>query len=794
MTSQGTLKQMDECPPLMEVPGNRPSHDTPVVCNNSDACKRRLLLIRLLMGSSALFVSAGVGAAIATGYHNSSTKMIEDGMSPTFAAVPNNPIRFSPSRASEVLGELSAAELHAVSLWFMEKTGTASSQCAADAQVKKKWLSGPSAVELIRPPKSETVAFLDNSGPKPARFARVTVVSQKDVVEYKVGPLGPGGVPTAEATVTQLVPSGSIPHAKRPDTDCALPYLLWSKVVREVGAPLLVGAFGKIWPDLVGEGGFVPGIGTAIFQPRNDILAPVGMRKMRMKGQYAPPKPSRTDSKWLYPLPFDFDVNATSANISDWTVSNFAFCGQGPFESVSALHKAYAQGELKICQPTFSNIGHWDTPEIESKKSPLGRDTRNNSGVSWGPWSFSVTQRPSTGIALADVRFKDERIAYELALMDASAMYAGAVHDQFMYSDTAYTMSQFSTSLEPGVDCPIDAKYLSAANWMGPLDGREPDPSKAYEFWPICVFEWTEDHTIWRHMDDSQARGLLRKTLLVRSIATVGNYDYIIDFKFREDGEISVESRFAGYPETRYPGKGEEMFSTIVRPDVAGIVHTHSMAFKADLDVASGKNALRVTESREHVSDGLGVNWKAKPGEPRYPTKILQHRYVEQEGSGNSTFVADTKVPKVWAIVDRKSSSTHGGHGNPRGYRIELTSFATTQVLSSSHPFVKALPWTKYHLAVTKYRDSEYRPASPYTNFDGLEPWVGKGAQDLDKFLANGEQLLDEDLVAWIGLCKEHIVRQEDLPLVSNFGVSFSLQPWNFHAGNVASNPRATDL
>ena len=28
-----------------------------------------------------------------------------------------------------------------------------------------------------------------------------------------------------------------------------------------------------------------------------------------------------------------------------------------------------------------------------------------------------------------------------------------------------------------------------------------------------------------------------------------GNYDYIMDVKFREDGEINVETRFAGYPE-----------------------------------------------------------------------------------------------------------------------------------------------------------------------------------------------------------------------------------------------------
>ncbi|CAK9013886.1 GTPase Obg (GTP-binding protein Obg) [Durusdinium trenchii] len=430
------------------------------------------------------------------------------------------------------------------------------------------------------------------------------------------------------------------------------------------------------------------------------------------------------------------------------------------------------------------------------------RTVSGHNGVAWGAWSFSVTQRPSTGVAITDIRFRDERIVYELALMDAQAIYGGALRDQFMYSDSAYTLSQWSASLEPGVDCPSEATYLSAVNWMGPDMNREPDPRKAQTFWPICIFDWAEDHEIWRHMDGNHVRGLVRKTVVVRSIATVGNYDYIMDVKFRDDGEIHVETRFAGYPETRFPGKGEEAFSTLVRDGVAGIVHTHSVAWKADIEIAGSKNALHVTEVREHASEGLGVDWKADPKEPSFPTKILQHRYVEREGA-NSTFVADTHVPKAWAIVNRNSSVSRGSHKNPRGYRIELLSFATGQVHGASHPFVRAMPWTKYHLAVTKYQDNEYRPSSPYVNFDGLQPLTGAYAQDLDVFLSNNDSLLDEDLTlrAWypdaeapqrLQRKQEHIVRQEDLPLVSNFGVSFSLQPWNFFDLNTAAVRWAT--
>ncbi|CAE8601924.1 unnamed protein product [Polarella glacialis] len=97
------------------------------------------------------------------------------------------------------------------------------------------------------------------------------------------------------------------------------------------------------------------------------------------------------------------------------------------------------------------------------------------------------------------------------------------------------------------------------------------------------------------------------------------------------------------------------------------------------------------------------------------------------------------------------------------------------------------MPWTKYHLAVTKQHDKEYRMNSPYVQYDSYE--TDGSARNLDLFLADRENILDEDLVAWIGIGKEHIPRQEDLPMVSNFGVGFSLQPMNFVEGNVVASP-----
>ena len=60
------------------------------------------------------------------------------------------------------------------------------------------------------------------------------------------------------------------------------------------------------------------------------------------------------------------------------------------------------------------------------------------------------------GIAVTDIRFRGERIVYELALMDAQAIYGGAVRDQFM------SLEQINRSNNLGLGGGLDAW-----RWLG---------------------------------------------------------------------------------------------------------------------------------------------------------------------------------------------------------------------------------------------------------------------------------------------------------------------------------------
>jgi len=115
----------------------------------------------------------------------------------------------------------------------------------------------------------------------------------------------------------------------------------------------------------------------------------------------------------------------------------------------------------------------------------------------------------------------------------------------------------------------------------------------------------------------------------------------------------------------------------------------------------------------------------------------------------------------------------------PPGYMI-IPGPTVGQALPDSHPFVKASAFSKYTLAVTRRKESEYRATSVYDLFGPGEPLTS-----LDSFI-DGESLAQADLVAWVTLGKEHVPRSEDLPLISNFGTYFDLVPRNMHSGNAA--------
>lgn len=120
-------------------------------------------------------------------------------------------------------------------------------------------------------------------------------------------------------------------------------------------------------------------------------------------------------------------------------------------------------------------------------------------------------------------RFLGERIIYEISPQEAMAQYSGFDPHQAttVWLDSAFGMGTNVRDVIIGYDCPSHAKLLPALVH---------DQGSTLRRNAICIFERESGRPLSRHTEGSKhAMGVVKGyELAVRSISTVGNYDYIV--------------------------------------------------------------------------------------------------------------------------------------------------------------------------------------------------------------------------------------------------------------------------
>ena len=127
--------------------------------------------------------------------------------------------------------------------------------------------------------------------------------------------------------------------------------------------------------------------------------------------------------------------------------------------------------------------------------------------------------------------FRGERIIYELSPQEAMAQYSGSDPHQgnSIWLDRTFGMGGMVREVILGYDCPHDAILLNATVHQAGSSVRRN---------AICVFERESGRPLSRHTG-SQANemGAVKGyELVVRSISSVGNYDYIVSPSLIKDG------------------------------------------------------------------------------------------------------------------------------------------------------------------------------------------------------------------------------------------------------------------
>ncbi|KAK6130193.1 hypothetical protein DH2020_036003 [Rehmannia glutinosa] len=150
--------------------------------------------------------------------------------------------------------------------------------------------------------------------------------------------------------------------------------------------------------------------------------------------------------------------------------------------------------------------------------------------VRWANWQFHLgfDMRAGPIISLASI-YDHDKDRYR------RVMYKGYISELFVpYQD----MTE-ECATEPSKDCPKNAKFLDVYYTTG--DGTPAKIPRAF-----CVFERYAGDVMWRHTEAAVPGDTVEVrpdvTLVVRMVSTVANYDYTIDWEFKQSGSIKATS------------------------------------------------------------------------------------------------------------------------------------------------------------------------------------------------------------------------------------------------------------
>lgn len=133
---------------------------------------------------------------------------------------------------------------------------------------------------------------------------------------------------------------------------------------------------------------------------------------------------------------FDFSNQDTS----EWKLLKLVY-GNRKWNSTDSFMNDFESGSIRVSPKVNLTDMQWalrsvkgntrDLEELPAPRaySPNGPRYRIDTAeryVSWLDWSFYISYSPEQGVGLYDVRFKDERIAYEITLQDAISNYGGS--------------------------------------------------------------------------------------------------------------------------------------------------------------------------------------------------------------------------------------------------------------------------------------------------------------------------------------------------------------------------------
>ena len=420
----------------------------------------------------------------------------------------------------------------------------------------------------------------------------------------------------------------------------------------------------------------------------------------------------------------------------------------------------------------------------QQREKPKALNTTQPDGVSftidgqevrWQKWRFRYTMHPREGLVLHTVGYEDggklRSILYRAALSEMVVPYGDPQENwrwRSAFDVGEYSVGRLASPLEPKLDAPENAQLLDATFVN--------DQGKPYTLERAVAIYERDAGFLWKHFDSYSLKNETRRAreLVMCFVATIGNYDYAVNYVFKQDGGIEVDLALSGImlpkgvkEKTMDEGHGSaalEMPGHLVDPNIVAPHHQHFFNFRLDFDVDGTNNTVAEMNTSAMLPGSRNPNGNGF---------IMRETAFEREKDAGRRM--DLQTARTWAVVN---PSVKNSLGQNTGF-VLVPGANALPYISPESPVRKRAGFINNHFWATAYHAREYYAAGDYPN-------QSKGGDGIPQFIMNNERLRNSDVVIWYTLGVTHIPRPEEWPIMPVTHVGFKLLPAAFFSRNPA--------
>ncbi len=312
--------------------------------------------------------------------------------------------------------------------------------------------------------------------------------------------------------------------------------------------------------------------------------------------------------------------------------------------------------------------------------------------VEWSKWKFRVGFNNREGLVLHEVSYDKRPIMHRASLVEMAVPYADP--NQHFARKCAFDVGDYglgfcANSLSLGCDCLGHIHYFDAT-----LNDSQGNPVELKN--AVCMHE-EDTGVLWKHVEYRNGHNESRRSreLIISSIATVVNYEYLFYWHLRQDGCIDFKIKLSGELSTNLLSDGEAQPShgVMVAPGVNAQIHQHMFCARLDMAVDSHKNSISEVDM---FSEPLSEQ------NPFGNCFNVQETLLEDEESAKRVY--DANKARSWKIFNAEGK-TNSLTGKPVAYKLLPFSMGPSQPTVLTHPSCAV---TKKGEFATKVRRSRF--------------------------------------------------------------------------------------